>query len=164
MCVWESFSYSRSLSAGRTNYTGGLFPKKWSPVIPSQQSKQTLTSPPGSSMRQCQMSFPGVLPLNFHFTTQLVPARVSVPRTGHRGGQGTRLPVSHSPPSAAWDTTEPGTCRWPLGLGAKPQLRFINCVLSCNFPDEAVVLQKHQSWGRNVSFLAHRDNHNWISS
>lgn len=99
----EWFSYSKSVSAGRTNYTGGLFPKKRSPVIPSHQSKQTLTFPAGSSTEQCQMSFPGALPLNFHFMTQLVPARVSVSRAGHRGG--TRLPVSHTPPSAAWDTT-----------------------------------------------------------
>lgn len=34
-------------------------------------------------------SFPDAFPLNFHFTTQLLPTGVSVPRSEHREGRGT---------------------------------------------------------------------------
>lgn len=134
MCVWGWFSYSKSLSTGRTNYTGGLFPKKLSPVIPSYQSKQTLTFPLGSSIQQCQITVSLMPSLS---TFILRPNYCSLGCQCHKLSTGKdealrEAPsVTHTPCSPARDTTEPGNTQAAPGSQTRteiyelcPELKF----------------------------------------
>lgn len=109
MCVGGWFSHTKSLSAGRTNNTGGLFLKKWS-IIPSHQSKQTLTFPPGSSVQECQITLSLCLPSQLSFSAQLLSlgCQCHARSTGKDKVLHEAPRVTHRPRSPACDATEPG--------------------------------------------------------